>query len=465
MNAVRSSIISRHPLFALLLVGAVIRLALLVWFWGKPPQIYDEKYLYSAIASNLAETSSFGASPEEHTSLRPPLYPAFVAIIYKICGNENYDAVRIVQTLLSLVLVAIIYRLGCIVFSERVGLWAGILCCFYPSLLVYNNLILTEFLFTLLLCAGFYLLALSIQRGSLAWIALAGFILGLAALTRSILWLYAPVLCFVLLLTLQGTMRQRVGMVATLALTFVLTLTPWTIRNTLLQKTLTVVDATGGRNFMMGNYPYTPLQRAWTAIDLQGDKDWAAWLASHYPEYFGMTQGQRDKLALRAGLRFVLDHPVLTLQRDINKFFDFWQLERELPGQASKGFFGPIPGWCVKLLSAVIILGYVFCFLTSIFGIFLAPPSDRCYHWMLLSVILFVTAMHTLAFGHSRYHLPLMPLLFLYAASALTQARSIRSWFPRPAFLAAVGIVVLFLANWTWTIFSTDLDYIRRLLS
>lgn len=465
MNEVRSSIISRHPLVVLLLAGAVVRLALLAWFWGKPPQIYDEKYLYSAIASTLVERGAFATPSEDVTSLRPPLYPAFLAIIYKLCGNENYDAVRIVQAVLSLAMVVFIYRLGCIAFSERVGLWGSVLCCFYPSLLVYNNLILTELLFTLLLCAGFYLLALSIQRDSIAWMVAAGFILGLAALTRSILWLYAPILCLVLLLTLRLPMRRRLGMVATLATAFVLTLTPWAIRNTLLQKTLTVVDATGGRNFMMGNYPHTPLHRAWTAIELQGDKEWSAWLAATHPEFGSMTQGQRDKLALRAGLHFALEHPLLTVQRDALKFFDFWQLERELPAQASKGFFGPIPGWCVKLLSVVVVVGYVVCFLAAIFGILVAPPRERCYHWSMLSVILFVTAMHTLAFGHSRYHLPLMPILFLYAASALITARSVRSWISRPGSLLAVGIALLFIASWAWTLFNTDMDFIRRMLA
>jgi 4-amino-4-deoxy-L-arabinose transferase-like glycosyltransferase len=465
MNAVRSTSLLRHPLVWLLLAGAVVRLALLVWFWDKPPQIYDEKYLYSAIASTLAERGTFAAPPDELTSNRPPLYPAFVAVLYKLCGDENYNAVRLVQSLLSLVMVVAVYRLGCIAFSERVGLWGSALCCFYPSLLVYNNLILTEMLFTFMLCLGLYLLAVSIQRDSFAWMAVAGVALGLAALTRSILWLYLPVLGFVLLLTLHGRFLRRASMTAMLAASFVLTLTPWAIRNTQLQKTLTVVDATGGRNFMMGNYQYTPLYRAWRAIDLTGDKDWAAAVTAEHPEFGRLTQGQRDKLALRAGLRFAVEHPLLTMKRDAIKFFAFWQLERELPSQAAEGFFGPMPGWSVKLLSVVVVASYAFCFLAGIFGIFLTPPSERCYHWTLLSVILFTTAMHTLAFGHSRYHLPLMPLMFLYAASALLRWRDLRSWTSRPAFRLAVGVALLFVASWIWTILSTDLDYIRRLLA
>ena len=465
MNSVRSSNLLRHSLIWLLLVGALVRLALLCWFWDKPPKIFDEKFLYSAIASNLATYGSFSSPPDHLISHRPPLYPAFVAVIYKICGDENYNAVRLVQSLLSLVMVAIVYHLGCIVFSERVGLWGGALCCFYPSLLVYNNLILTEMMFTFSLCVGVYVLVLSIQRDSLTWTALAGVAFGLGALTRSVLWLYAPVLGLVLLLTLRGNLRRRLGWVATFVTAFVITLTPWAIRNTLLQKTLTVVDATGGQNFMMGNYQHTPLFRSWTAIELQGDQAWDSHLIAEHPDFGRMTRGQRDKLALRAGLRFILQHPLLTLQRDIIKFFDFWQLERELPSQASQGYFGPMPSWSVKVLSVVVVASYALCFLAAVFGILLAPPSDRCYHWILLSLVLFITAMHTLAFGHSRYHLPLMPLLLLYAASAMTHWRDYRSWISRPAFSIAAGIALMFLAAWTWTTLGNDLDYVRRLLS
>jgi hypothetical protein len=32
-------------------------------------------------------------------------------------------------------------------------------------------------------------------------------------------------------------------------------------------------------------------------------------------------------------------------------------------------------------------------------------------HWLILLIILFVTAIHSIVFGHSRYHLPLVPFL------------------------------------------------------
>ena len=40
-------------------------------------------------------------------------------------------------------------------------------------------------------------------------------------------------------------------------------------------------------------------------------------------------------------------------------------------------------------------------------------------HLFLVSVIVFVCGVHTVVFGHERYHLPLMPFILLYAAAAI----------------------------------------------
>ena len=118
--------------------------------------------------------------------------------------------------------------------------------------------------------------------------------------------------------------------------TFSLTLAPWAIRNTRIQGTFVPVDTMGGRNFMMGNYRYTPLYRSWDAISIEGTESWIHELTSFPPEMRN-TQAKLDRLAMRQGLRFVCDNPWLTLQRDIVKFFDFWGLERGVGGWAKPG--------------------------------------------------------------------------------------------------------------------------------
>jgi hypothetical protein len=117
------------------------------------------------------------------------------------------------------------------------------------------------------------------------------------------------------------------------------------------------------------------------------------------------------------------------------------------------------------LALAVVICGaYVFVLLAGVFGATLAPPQDRRLHVFLLLLIAFVCGLHALAFAHSRYHLPLVPLLILYAASAVAQRQMIwrgrRNW----RFWLACGTCAIFLGGWLWMIVAVDGEQIRSLL-
>src|SRR6059058_6016054 len=200
----------------------------------------------------------------------------------------------------------------------------------------------------------------------------------------------------------------------------------------------------GGRNFMMGNYRFTPLYRAWDAVSLQGEQYWYSELESAHPPSELVTQGQIDQLAFRHGLAFVREHPLLTLQRDMVKFFHFWGLERELIAGAAAGYFGTIPRPALVILTLLIFGSYTSAMVSGVFGMTMTPPSDRRVHWLLLLVVGFICAVHVVTFGHSRYHLPVMPIVMLYSASALVHARDIWRRRCERSFRVAIGLSGVF---------------------
>jgi 4-amino-4-deoxy-L-arabinose transferase-like glycosyltransferase len=448
-------------LVIILLVGLIVRLGMWLWFSHVTPGIVDEKD-YTLLASNLLEHGEFAFDPGKPTAIRPPLYPFFVSGIYAIAGVENFQAVRLVQALLSLVNVWLLYWLGRDAFSHRVGLWAAGLYAFYPTALGFNNLILTEVLFTLLLTAASYGVVLYFQRERSGYLALSGILLGLAALTRSVVWLSPPFLAVFVILTGRRSLMHRTGGAVLLVLAFALTIAPWAVRNSCLEKTFITIDTMGGRNFMMGNYRYTPLYRSWDAISLKGEQVWYHEVFAVYPPEMLTTQGQIDKLALKQGMKFVREHPGLTILRDVIKFVDFWGLERELVAGAARGYFGPIPSAVVVAGAGLIIAGYVGALFLGIFGIFFCPPPDRRLHWFFLLVIAFICALHTVVFGHSRYHLPLMPLVLLYAAAGWMDCTTIwaRRWGGR--FAVALSVCLIFMLGWGWNAVAGDWDLIRN---
>lgn len=456
--------------FAVLLtVGIIIRVLLIGWFAGQPLQVGDEKE-YNAIALNLATRGEFATAPGDLTSIRPPLYPAMVAGVYRLFGLENYTAVRIVNVGLGLLTTFLIWRLACAMYGPRVGIGAASVACFYPSLLAAENLLLTEALFTCLMAASCWLLQRYLASGSLGYLSGFGFTLGLATLTRSVLWVFPPFLLLYLVFAartpaLSGAATatrlvawsRRLRWAIVPLVVFGLVIAPWSIRNTRLQKTFTTIDDMGGRNFMMGNYEYTPMFRAWDAISIRGDQAWFRILASEHAEFPDLTQGQKDKLAMKRGLKFVFANPVLTAQRDVIKFFNFWQLERSTAAGLSRGFWGGVPRIGVIAIAGLVAGVYVVVLTLGIFGFLLTRPTDVRMHWFLLLLVGFVCAVHSAVFGHERYHVPFMPFLGIYAAAAVVSWRVIWQQRGTRMFVLATTVVALLVTSWVAGLVLVDL--------
>ncbi len=414
-----------RSLMWILVLGALVRI--LVWgvFAGDEIYVGDAKD-YDRLAVGLVETGKYLTAAGEPSSLRPPLYPWLVAAGYRLFGLQNHDAIRLIQAVLSLVNVVIVFRLGLLLFSRQVAVVAAALFCFYPSMLGFNNLILSETLFTLLASLAILLTGEAIHRQSLPLLAAAGIVIGLGALTRSILWLYLPFLSLFLLFVWQGNWRAKATAGLVVATTFAVTIAPWAYRNTKIQKTFTLIDVMGGRNVMMGNYEHTPLDRSWATIDIvTGDKSWIVVLVRENPAKNRRTQGQIDKLAMRHGIKFMLTHPGLTGKRTLVRFFNFWQLDRTFVAGLREGHWQQLSKPTLIIVSLILVGYYAMLMYAGIFGIIFAEPNDRVIHWLFLFSIAFPCLVHSAIFAHSRYHLPVMPLVVIYSAIGIVSYRQI----------------------------------------
>jgi hypothetical protein len=67
-------------------------------------------------------------------------------------------------------------------------------------------------------------------------------------------------------------------------------------------------------------------------------------------------------------------------------------------------------------------------------------------------------------FGHSRYHLPLIPLVLVYAAGALTHAGAIWRQRTSPRFALAVALCAVLFAGWAWSFVAVDWDLLTGAL-
>ena len=442
-------------------LGLVLRIGILMQTPSLGTPIMDEQQ-YSQIARTVAAGNGYGWDAHSPTSIRPPLYPGLLALTWKTLGSSNLQAVRVIQIVLSAITALLVYLLGAHIWGPRVGRLAAAICWLYPSLIFYDYLILTETLFTCLLVAFAFATVRLIQEPRVRFAIACGLSLGLAALTRSVLWPLPLILCPALLLVLNVTMRQRFALAATVLAAYAVVVGPWAIRNTRLQHVFEVVDTMGGMNLRMGNYEYTPDDRMWDAVALQGDKNWVYGISDDFGNQ-PITEGQKEKWAQRKAIEYMRTHPSITIRRSFIKFADFWGLEREFMAGVQKGMYSP-PFWFDVVASAAILVAYAALAIAGAVGIWVAAPSDKRIHAALLLPVLVLIGAHTIVFGHSRYHLPIVPIFGLYAAAALEpQVR--RFGVSRPvALTGAVACVVILLSVWVRQVVITDFDRIMSLM-
>jgi len=452
---------TRRLLAVAFVAGLGIRLALQWSTAGLGPKVEDEQQ-YTRIAENVVAGTGFSWAVGQPTSIRPPLYPGLLAATWTLLGTTSFQAVRAIQILLSLATAALVFVLGRAAWNDRVGAAGAAICWLYPSLIFYDSLILTETLFTFLLIA-FVAATVTLVKTPRALAAIAcGATLGLAALTRSVLWPLPLILCPGLLLLIDVRLARRVALAAVVFVAYAVVVAPWAIRNTRLQGVVTVVDTMSGMNLRMGNYEFTPDDRMWDAVSLTGEKNWVHGITNDLGTG-NITEGQKDKWAQRKAIEYIKAHPLETLRRSLIKFADFWGLEREFMAGVQQGMYSP-PAWFSVLASAAILLAYALIAVAGAAGIWIASPRDMRLHVILLMPVVVLVGAHAIAFGHSRYHLPLIPILGLYASALAVQRMPSLALSRRPALIGAAASIVVLLSVWMRQIVLTDLDRIMSLL-
>lgn len=452
----------RSAIFVVLAVALAIRLAMLAASAGTGLEIVDEQH-YHQLATSLARGEGFAWGPSQPTSIRPPLYPMVVAAVWRVVGTDSVQAVRVTQVGFSLVAVWLLFLLGTQLFDRATATLAALAFALYPSLLFSGVLMLTEVLFIALLLAALNLCVVLLNRPAW-WAALGtGAAVGLAALTRSVLWPFPLVLVVFLGVALRLPIRDRVKLCGLVLLGFALVVAPWSARNTRLQGTFTVVDTMGGLNLLMGNYEYTPEDRMWDGVSLTGAKSWDEPLRRMPPPAGGWTEGTKDRWAQQRALAFMVANPLVTARRSLLKFADLWGLERDWLAGIQKGYYHP-PVWFAAVSGAAVLVAFPAILIAALAGMLLATPTARHVHALLVVLILFVCAIHSVTFGHSRYHLPLMPVLMLYAAAAVRQRAFILPRLRTRAAVAPVFAVSMAVLIWCREVLVRDAGHVASLI-
>jgi len=164
--------------------------AALWWFARYPARrtLWGDERIYLSSAIRLA-TGDPTWWPE---SLWPPLYPQFLAGVMWIGGRSMATIIIAQGTLLAIAAILLFDLTSRLTESRAAGVAAAVLTLGYPPLASFSYYLWPEILHFFLFAALLWILATRVQRP--VWCAIAGLVLGLALLSKSLLLPFVPVL-------------------------------------------------------------------------------------------------------------------------------------------------------------------------------------------------------------------------------------------------------------------------------
>ncbi|MBN2370242.1 MAG: glycosyltransferase family 39 protein [Vicinamibacteria bacterium] len=376
--------------FRLTLLGLAARLAFLVL--EPAADLVGDERAWTQWAEWIAYPRT-GFSPLRFRLIyRPPLYVYFIALIESFLGSLT--AVKIIQALVSSLLVPAVGRIGSRVFGARAGVVAALIAALYPELVWFSVHFWSETVFLILLMWAFErLVAADSERGGLAALT-AGLLWGLATLTRETTLYFTPVAATWLALSRirkQGRRRALLFLAAV-----VLAVLPWTARNWLLFRTFVPVSTASGLNLWQGNVPLS-----WREVHAEYDS---------IPGRIHRFQVMRQR-----ALQAIIDRqPTWILEKLNEQMPKFWELDGFPLAFMRRGAYGRVNERAYLLAAIVVLIPYLA--LLAIFAMSVSTPRFGRLPTLLLLFLAYYNLVHVIAHGMSRYRLPVIPVLILFAA-------------------------------------------------
>ncbi len=373
---------------ALCLLGLVVRLIAIVSY--DPSGVFTDDDRFWEEIVNVAEHSSFHAGGVYAHDM--PLTAILLGLFVKATGSGVTGA-KVLLTIISSLTIFFIARIAYIFHPSRLTLWiSGIGAALYPFFVFYSILICSETIFLLLVAIFFFL----VLKKSTGYCVLSGFVAGLCHLTRPTLLLFLP------FVWIWQRVSARIGWryIVLSAALFVVTISPWVVRNRVVFGEYIVGTVGSGHVLLEGNNPYNETG------GIGGDD-------TRYMEGLppGLGELEADKWQRDKAIENIKEDPGRFVVIAGKKFLRFWSLWPNAPEYGR-----PVFRW-VSLLSfgPVLVLSLLSI---PLFG------KDRGRLTLIWSFFFYYTIIHMITIGSLRYRLPLEPLMLALASASLSRLLS-----------------------------------------
>jgi len=380
---------------------------------------------------------------------RAPLYPFFLSFLFKIFG-ENFFVPRIVQMLFGSISCVLIYLLGRRMFNSKVGMLSAIFACFYAPLIYFDLEFLDTFLIIFLDLLLIYLLLFNQNKSSTFKLLLSGIVLGLSAIARPNILLFAIFIPFWIILYFrkQTGPKKIFTFILFFAIGVFLVILPVTLVNYFAGKDFVLVSWQGGINFYLGNNPQASGYKA-VAPGIRTTWDGIYYDSINLAEKLsGRTlkfSGTSD-FWFKQGFDFILKEPFVALKLYTKKIA-LSLGGYEISENPNIYFYWSDPDNLLKLLLWKKFISFPGGILLPLawLGILLALKE-----WKRLSLILGFIFSYMLSvilfFVNTRFRIPVIPFLFIFSAFAIFEISGQKNVRGKIA-LIFVSLVLIILGN------------------
>ena len=397
--------------FLIFAVALALRSVLLISTANDP--IFDVPMLDAEYLVNWARTMAAGdlfGSPEHTAYFRTPLYPLFLAAIFKLPGNDLLLA-RIAQAILGSIAAVFVASIASRRFGRIAGWSAGLLAALSWPLLHYGRELLISALLVFLVALLLWFWDRTTPASSWRRWLLLGILVGANALAWSSLILLAPLVIALAAAEDAPTTRRRIERALLVSAGVLLLVLPVTIRNRAVSGEWVPLASQGGINLWIGNNS----EADGISARLPGFTSWRnedvdAALAREHGHRLG--PGEQDRYFRRKAFAFIGENPAAAINLFARKLYFFFQgyeirNDRDLESLRERNAILALPlpdfGWIAPL---------------AIAGFFFARKRWReiAHLWATTLVIALTVAMF---FVTARYRMAAWPALLPLAGAGV----------------------------------------------
>lgn len=206
---------------------------------------FSDSLIYEDCAIRILEGKGFSNYERE------PLYPLWMAFVYLLAGGKNIVLLRILESVFGAFLCVILFYLGKSIFNRPVGVIAAIISSIYPLFVFLPALNYPTILSTFFISIGVYLASLVSIHHRISLSILAWIFFGLSAMTVAPTASLALAAAVWMLFFSSLKMRYRLIHGGVVSILFLLTLTPWTVRQYSYHQELILIRSDATRQMLL----------------------------------------------------------------------------------------------------------------------------------------------------------------------------------------------------------------------